>query len=250
MSKEDMWKVIGRSRADLSFAGQLLGDFEKTLKDSGYNLERDEIETAKITIGEVSIPQPFSGIDWQFQQEKMKERLTAQIKRSNDLGEYTVQILKNTLNNAAYTYKTITWMNNIMFATGIALFIFAAIWGVISSEKIYSLVFGGLGAASFIALFMLGPIEKTQIALSNLVQVEVAFMDYFEQIAFWETFAFAPRSNQPGPPDPANIEKASAALQMRSKETIELLQTYVEGGTGIQQQGKEQTIEIKESSPI
>ncbi len=237
MSKEDMWKVIGRSRTDLSFAGQLLSDFEKTLKESGYNLEQDEVENAKIAIGQASIPPPFSDLDMKFQQEKMKERMNAAIKRTNDLGEYTVQILKNTLDNAAYTYKTITWMNNIMFATGISLFILAAIWNVVSSEKIYSLVFGGLGTASFIALFMLGPIEKTQIALSNLVQVEIAFMDYFSQIGYWEAFAFVPR-NQPGQPDPANIEKASESLQMRSKETIELLQKYIEGGKGIQKQGK------------
>ena len=225
MSKEDLWTVIGRSRIDLSFGGQLQSNFEKTIEDAGYNLDHEEIETAKQAI---SVATPFPGlIDLDFQKEKMKERFSAQVERINELGKYTVTILKDTLNNAANTYKRITWMSTIMFVTGIGLFIFAAIYGAVSQEKIYSLVFGGLGVASFVALFILGPIERTQIALSNLVQVEVAFMNYFEQITFWEGFALTPKGNPPAP-DPANIEKASAALQERSKQTIVLLQEYVE----------------------
>lgn len=226
MSTEDLWAVIGRSRVDLSFGGQLHSDFERAIKEAGYDLTPEEIRMAKEAIS--AVPTMPSTPDLiQFQQEKMKERLSSQVKRINELGEYTVQILKETLNNAAKAYVTITRMNYVMFFTGIGLFIFAALYGAYFQEIIYSLVFGGLGAASFIALFLVGPIEKTQIALSNLVQVEVAFMNFFEQISFWENFALTPTGNPPAP-NPANLEKASQALQDRTKETIALLQKYVE----------------------
>jgi len=108
------------------------------------------------------------------------------------------------------------------------LFVAAALSGAILKDRTaYSLMLAGLGAANFIALFLLGPIEKTQNALSNLVQVEISFMNYFEQIMFWEGYALLPKGFPPAP-DPANIEKASLSLQQRSQETIELLQTYVE----------------------
>jgi len=72
---------------------------------------------------------------------------------------------------------------------GIGLFLFAAFYGALSSQKIYSLVFGGLGTVTFISIFILTPMEKSQNALSNLVQVEISFMNHFEQMSLWETFA-------------------------------------------------------------
>jgi hypothetical protein len=83
-----------------------------------------------------------------------------------------------------------------------------------------------LGAASFVALFFLGPIEKTQAALSSLIQAEIAFMSYYEQITFAENYAMLPPPGS-GRPTHENIAYASEMLQLRSKETIELLQIYV-----------------------
>lgn len=235
MAEKDLWAVIGRSRVDPNFGMQALHDFEGTIKDEGFTLDEEEMKTAKKNLGMsgtspaavISPDFPASPDLLQFQQEMMKKRFAAQVNRMNDLGEYTVQILKNTLDNAARAYDKITLMNTVMFYTGIALFIFAAGYGAFSREIIFSLVFGGLGTASFIAFFLLGPVEKTQVALSNLVQVEVAFMTFFEQLSFWENYALAPQGNPPAP-DPAKIEKASAALQERTAEIIALLQQFVE----------------------
>lgn len=230
MRQRDLWTVIGRAKADDDFGSRLFRDFRQALADEGYHLDEGEIDTAKRLLSDSRPgPPPQAMLErFAFETKLAQERMTKQVERMNDLGTYTVQILKNTLNNAAYTFKTITWMNVVMFVVGIALFLFAAFYAAFSQEKIYSLVFGGLGTINFVALFLLGPIEKSQNALSNLVQVEISFMNYFEQITFWENFAIAPRGDPPAP-DPANIEKASAMLQMRSRETIEMLQKYVEG---------------------
>lgn len=119
-------------------------------------------------------------------------------------------------------------MNKVMFITGICLFIFSALYAVLAQEKVYSLLFGGLGVASFVTLFLLGPVERLQKALSNLVQVEIAFMSFFDQIVWWEQVASIPEQGPMKGPDRDNIEKASKGLHGSCQAIIELLETYVE----------------------
>jgi hypothetical protein len=232
MSQQDLWSALGRSRLDLSFSGQLAQDFSGTLQKAGYGLTAEEIELLRqaLTAPAPSLARAVPSLapeDIQFQREKMRERTTAQVERSNELGRYTVNILKETLNNARSAYHKITLMNSVMFATGIGLFIAAAIYGAVSHDRAYSAMLAGLGAANFVALFLFGPIERTQNGLSNLVQVEIAFMNYFEQITFWETYALMPTGDPPAP-NLANIREASLQLQKRSEETMALLQNFVE----------------------
>jgi hypothetical protein len=149
-------------------------------------------------------------------------------KRGVEFTEYTLSIFKTTLGHAAKTYRRITWMNYLMFLVGLGLFVTAAVYGVLAeNEKAYAFLFAGLGAATFVALFLTGPIEKTQTALADLVQAEVGFMNYFEQITLWDTYALQPQAGSPVP-EAGNIESASAALQERTAETLELFQKYLE----------------------
>ncbi|HVO54184.1 MAG TPA: hypothetical protein VMT37_07215 [Solirubrobacterales bacterium] len=177
-------------------------------------------------------PMPAMTPDMLFKQELDKRVFAANATRAIELSEYTLSIFKTTLDNAAKTYKRITWMNYLMFLVGLGLFITAAVYGVLAEdEKAYAFLFAGLGAATFVALFLTGPIEKTQTALSNLVQAEVGFMNYFEQITLWETYALRPQVDSPLP-DSRNIETASASLQQRTSETLELFQKYLEPSSG------------------
>jgi hypothetical protein len=166
--------------------------------------------------------------DLAFKLDMDKRVLAANATRAIDLNEYTLSIFKTTLGHAAKTYKRITWMNYLMFLVGLGLFVTAAAYGVLAkTDKAYAFLFAGLGAATFITLFLTGPIEKTQTALSNLVQAEVGFMNYFEQITLWETYALRPQADSPLP-DSGNIKTASANLQLRTSETLDLFQKYLE----------------------
>jgi hypothetical protein len=158
----------------------------------------------------------------------MRKRVKAQSDRMIDLNQFTVMILKETIGHSAATYKRVTLMNQVMFWMGVSLFGCAALHAAVFREIHFSGVFAGLGTASFIGFFFLGPIQKTQVALSNLIQAEIAFMNYFEQISFLESYAGIPKENAPGLLDPERMEKASDMLQTRSRETIELLQKYLE----------------------
>jgi ABC-type multidrug transport system fused ATPase/permease subunit len=237
MSEEDLQAVTARFHADAKFAGELLRNFEQAVRENGYSLDEDELlkaegafnaptsstEAAPMAGTQPSATQPFQP----FAGNQLLQLREAQLRRMIDLGEYTVRLLKGTLNNAKLTYQLITVMNGIMFCMGVGLFLFAAVYGAVSRNLPFTVAFAGLGAASFVALFLLGPIDKAQDALSNLIQAEVAFMNYFEQMCFLEGCAQVP---SPGSnvASVENLERASALLQKRTQETIELLQIYLE----------------------
>lgn len=152
----------------------------------------------------------------------------AQAERLIKLGTETAQVLESTLGNATRSYKAITYMCIAMFVVGLALFATSSVYGAFfAGDKLGTLAFSGLGAATFVAVFITGAIDKTQTALSNLVQVEIAFMNFFEQITIWDNYAGLPEGNPPKP-DPTKFEKASETLQTRSSETMALVQKYTE----------------------
>jgi hypothetical protein len=223
MSQEDLWKAIGRARMDPAFLEEVARDPVVALGAEGLVLDQRELEAFQLVL----IGGGQQDSEMRFQQEMAHKHLAAQFERGRDLGRYTVQILKDTLDTARQTYRVIKWMTIMMFSTGLALFAAAGIVGLVTDDAKDALIFGGLGGAAFAALFLTGPIDKSQDALSNLVQAEVLFMNYFEQITFWENYAFRQEGTPPGP-SKANIEKASSALQERTNQTSQLLQKYVE----------------------
>lgn len=236
MSQEDFISVTNRFRVDTKFVGELLRDFERAIRENGFSLSKDEINRAKAAFEAANAPiaakDGYPPVDSQQQLPPaagvhLEQLRSAQIRRTIELGEYTVNNLKGTLNSAKFTYQLITVMNGVMFSMGVGLFLFAAAYGAVSGSLKLTAAFAGLGAASFVTLFMLGPIDKTQDALSNLIQAEVAFMNYFEQITFLEGFAQIPTPGS-GLLSTDHIEKASSLLQRRTEETIVLLQTYLE----------------------
>jgi len=233
MSQQDVWAVVGRAKLDGDFSGRLIRDFEGAVRDAGYSLSPEELQIANAAICDSSAPQqqtvpPLQDITdgFRFQQEEMRTRIKAQTARMIELNQFTVNMLKETIGHSASTYRKITLMNQAMFWMGVSLFAFAVFYSAVFHDLQYGGAFAGLGTASFIGFFFLGPIQKTQVALSNLIQAEIAFMNYFEQMGFLENYAG--QQTETGALDPDRIEKASVLLQQRSQQTIELLQRYLE----------------------
>ena len=238
MSQQDLWTVIGRAKLDLNFSGQLNSDFEGAIKSAGYHLDPNEIEQARHQITArrgLMIPPgmppgmpPPTQADIEFQKKMMRDTMM----RVSNLWSYVTDSLKGALSGAARTYRTVTWMNTIMFGCGLGLFVFSAIYGAITHQVLYAAVFGGLGAGTFVSLFLLGSLDRTQSALSNLMQVEIAFTNYLEQMTFWEGYSQVPDGIPQEGVMPmrslANIEKASNSLHELTVETIKLLEEFVE----------------------
>jgi hypothetical protein len=235
MSQQDLWVVIGRAKVDSSFATQLFHDVDGALKANGYSLTPDEVQIARAACSSAVNPNqqfpstvPEDQGTWKLQEREMSRRIKAQSDRMIDLSTFTVKTLQDTIKHATGTYKKITVMNQVMFWMGVALFVFAVGYAVYSHNLLYSAAFAGLGTASFVGVFFLGPIGKTQAALSNLISAEIAFMSYFDQMWLIEGYASMPRNDSTGLPDPARVEKASEMMQLRSSQTTELLHRYLE----------------------
>ena len=234
-----MQEIVERAKTDEAFSRQLFHNLAGTLAANGYSLSPAEVASLRAAFS----PQPAappspappghaSAIDAiaetiRNQQSQIQARVDAQSARLIDLGNATVQVFKATLEYSTRTYRMVTLMNSVMFWMGVCLFAFAALYGAFTHNLAYTGVFCGLGAASFISHFFLRPIEKTQEALSSLIQAEIAFMNYFEQISLAENYAMLPPPNS-GQPTHEAIAKASEMLQQRSRETIEILH-YIRG---------------------
>lgn len=245
MSQQDLWAVLGRAKVDNGFADQLFQDFDGALKSNGYSLTADEVKTARGGIsgatgggtgggtgdaGQGAQPggaAPYDHSLWKAQQAETKRRMVAQSDRMISLGTFTVNTLQETIQHATGTYKKITMMNEVMFWMGCLLFLFAVGYGVYTHNLVYSAAFAGLGVVSFVGVFFLGPISKTQAALSNLISAEIAFMSYFEQLWLIEGYATLPNDAR-GTPDPLRVEKASEMMERRSSQTAELLHRYLD----------------------
>jgi len=222
VSTEDLWKVVGRARFDLAFGGKLKQDFAGTVHEAGYELSSTELSDANVAVDRLLL-------DPTNLPPQMAPDLAAQAKMATHMDEqrmqftdYMFQTIKNTFRYVSLTYKSILWMNWLTFGTGIGLFAFSAIYALYAEQKKYSVLFAGLGVSSFIASFVSSPPEKTQTALSNLVQTEIAFMNYFDQQSFWEGYANTPIGMPPAR-SLANIEKASFELMERARQTVEML---------------------------
>jgi hypothetical protein len=236
VSSEDLWKVVGRARFDLDFGGKLKQDFSSTVREAGYQLTSTELSDASVAVdrllfdpGNSTLP-PQMTPPSQAEQEGMRKLRMEQGVRMGKLTDYMFETIKNTFRYASLTYKSITWMNWLTFITGIGLFAFSAIYALYAQEKVYSMLFAGLGVSSFVTSFLLRTPEQTQKALSNLVQTEIALMNYFDQQSFWEAYANIPQGMPPAP-DPANIDKASVTLMERARQTIEMLERLRGGHT-------------------
>jgi hypothetical protein len=233
---EDLWKVVGRARFDLDFGGKLKQDFAGTVADAGYKLDPEQLADAQKAVnkavnrlvldagtGDANMQNlPLN----EAEQRKMHQIRLDQMERMGQFTDYMLETVKKTFGYASLTYRSIAWMNWLTFVTGIGLFGFSAAYALIAQTKAYSVLFAGMGVTSFVTSFVFRPPEQTQRALSNLVETEIAFMNYFDQQSFWEAYANIPQGSPPSP-NPVNIEKASASLMLCAQNTMAMLKRYV-----------------------
>lgn len=148
------------------------------------------------------------------------------VERADAFQRSITTLFESTLKSARNTYRLLTAMSIALFTTGLALFVFAALYATLADAKAYSLVFAGLGASSFVALFIVRPYEDAQVALSNMIQGEMAFMAFFEQIRMWANYPWAA-----GGLDGDRVEKASRNLHRRTAEAMDDFERYIETRT-------------------
>ncbi len=98
--------------------------------------------------------------------------------------------------------------------------------GYTNMSPMYSVLFGGIGFAELVSSFFIGAMQRSQKSVSDLVQVEVSFLNYFEQVSLWEQYAAV--RDQNGVVQKENLAEAAKKIQESTAQTLELLQKYVE----------------------
>lgn len=242
MGAADFVTAMSRLSTDADFAQRLRRDPEEATRDAGYNLTATELDNLKSANARGSSPgslsqetpdfEPMAAAPNSTEETSESRKLEAEfarhrLERSVNLGNYNVDLFKTTLNNAAKTYRSISLMCKVTFWLGVGLVIGSAIYGAITGKQLLAAAFGSIGAGTIFGLFLLGPIKRSQTALSNLVQSEIAFMNYFEQITFWDAYAFTP-TGWPPALNHEHIVTASSELQRRSSEVMALLEEFTE----------------------
>lgn len=109
--------------------------------------------------------------------------------RAKNFWENFDKLGTDTLNKAKSTFRLNTTINAIAVAIGVALFTTSIIQSWIQQTNPSTAVFAVVGAADFVALFLVGPQRGVETALANLNQVQMAYQTFrfeFEALIFYD----------------------------------------------------------------
>ena len=154
--------------------------------------------------------------------ENLSEQDDMQInKHTNRVQDLAFSTLQNTMESAKQTYGRISVMSYIIFGIGISLFIASFITGISNpKEPLVTGILGALGIANFVTYFIFRPIQNIQKALSNLLQAEIIYMNFWDQIHFWAPYGGSNKIEI--------TREGSERLNNLTKETLKMLQDYLE----------------------
>jgi hypothetical protein len=169
-------------------------------------------------------------LDPQDQKQEILSIIKERRESSKRLEDTAQNALSDAIDRAKKTQNWILRLNIAMFVFGIVLIFVAVYVSYLKNDAVYGLLFGSVGFLQIVASFFIGAMTRSQNAVSTLVQVEIAYLNYFEQVTLWEEYASI--MDDANRIDKANIEKAADKIQECTKETLELLQNNVEEKDG------------------
>lgn len=158
-----------------------------------------------------------------------KKSIEAQLTASKNLQDVAIREFKAAIKKAKITQTWILGFNIIMFFFGIVLISIAVYASFTNMSPMYSILFGGIGFAELVSTFFIGAMQRSQKSVSDLVQVEISFLNYFEQVTLWEQYGSI--RDQNGVIQKENLAEAAKKIQESTSQTLDLLQKYVEATT-------------------
>ena len=197
MEKEKILsETVGKAVMDRAYLYNLMGDPYGTIKETYPGISRKEAEEIRKKVMNI-IP-------------GMSE-------------EEVLNLVKGTIASAQRAFRTSLWMNVTFFSLGIALIILAAVSGVIRGEGTHAVIFGGLGIADVLLFFIFRPMKGVQDSIGNLVQIEIIFLSYYDQLTYWNIFADKQHNI-----DFATMEKINASIDKLTTKALKDIQNFVE----------------------
>ncbi len=135
--------------------------------------------------------------------------------------ESTLDELNNAIEDGRIAFRNLIILSNATFAIGLLLLLIAAISGLILQNEILAIIFGFFGIFAVVTIFVMKPNVEIQRALSNLMQAQAVFLDYYNQLHFW-----APNVEVAGSME--DKRQASQALHDSTTFALKAIQEYVE----------------------
>jgi hypothetical protein len=133
----------------------------------------------------------------------------------------TLDQLNTTIEDGRLGFKNLIHLNNMAALMGLVLISLAAISGIILQRDTLAFIFGALGISVLIAMFVLKPSEKIQVALANLIQAQTVSLDFYNQLQFWAPYARETSGTE-------ERQQASQALHDATTFALKALHEYVE----------------------
>jgi len=131
------------------------------------------------------------------------------------------------------TQERILLLNTIMFGFGIVLIFIAVSVGIggltgyiTKDTTFYIILFAILGFTHIFASFFIGAIQRSNNAVSDIAQVEIAYRSYLKEVTLWDQYIST--SSNASSVNRTDIEKAAGKIQEHTKETLEHLQKISE----------------------
>ena len=87
-----------------------------------------------------------------------------------------------TIGHAERAFRINVNINIVVVIVGIVILAYSIIYSWINGLDVYSVLFGSLGVAEFIAIFYLTPQRKIQKNLGDLTQIQMLYRTYYTQV--------------------------------------------------------------------
>jgi len=94
------------------------------------------------------------------------------------------QMFRRVLNAFMRPYQLTVWMNIIIFAIGVTSFIAAAVFSFLRQEPVFTLIFAGLSAATFLGFFISRPLRALEENLEFITWLGMIYNTYWARVVY------------------------------------------------------------------
>lgn len=161
----------------------------------------------------------------------VERRISALNIAKNRVEEFDKQgltIFKDTIKKAKLGFDLNLWMSVIIFVVGIGILLLSFYIIITPNSNLFQQVFGvgsGLaGLGTILTMFYYGPSDRINRAVTNLVQIEIAFLSYIRQIT--QIMAMFEREYLEDDFNITELKKLLDYIERTIKETMPLVHKY------------------------
>ncbi len=215
MIATDAFAIIRRALNDPAFGESLRADWDGTLAGIGITDPTLKQELA-VVLNLLS-----TGL---AQQQETARLFATQLSQTLAVATDMKNGLRATVDQIDAAFRSTMLMYQISFYLGVLLVLAAIAYGVAKGDATLSFTLGGLGMADIIAFFLAKPPERLQSSRANLVQLQAALFNWFNDSYNQNTYLGM--LAQERKLDLATMERLSTTMMAHTDKTMAMLQKY------------------------